>query len=466
MKSPSSSTQLTAVDETTVQVEEVVAEMPAIAAMKLSFSVKKQVSKVVSTANHSTIVERTRDEAVTFMENGLVNGAVKKKEEVVIAPIQQTSDWRINRLEQSVADGTATDQQKALLELLLEASGRKAIDLKTDETVDQTLQSNANGEPDDVDPDYDQIKFSDFGNAFLRGFGWKKGEGIGRTNKRVVQLNVQAKGKTFDLGISKSKKRKTEKNGSDSTVESEIPMARGVAVRVIGGKFEGSYGRVVDIDAVAGRCDVKLANGTIQTIADGYLQTTSDKEYTDRGKVINKSSYNDYERRDQRKNQQDERKDCGDNRNGSDKSNRKAKDFDSDVEIIEIDEEKPSNSRASLWVAPELMVRVISKDYKEGRYYKSKMLVVDAADRDHCELRDDRGRLHTLKQKYLETVIPKIDGRVMIVRGKQRGQVGVVEDRDDRRYQLGVRVIGRHDLIMSDFDDVCEFHGNLDDMDY
>ncbi|KAI6195685.1 hypothetical protein M3Y94_01016900 [Aphelenchoides besseyi] len=462
MDSPSSSIELTAVDETTVRVEET--KMPAIGAMKLSFSVKKQVSKVVSTANHSTVVETTREEAVTYLENGLVNGAVKKKEEVVIAPIQQASDWRINRLEQSVADGTATDQQKALLELLLEASGRKAIDLKTDQTDDQTLQSNANGEADDVDPDYDQIKFSDFGNAFLRGFGWKKGEGIGKTNKRVVQLNVQAKGKTFDLGISKSKKRKTEKNGDDST-ETEIPMARGVAVRVIGGKFEGSYGRVVDIDAVAGRCDLKLANGTIQTIADGYLQTISDKEYTDRGKVINKSSFNDYERRDERKDQT-ERKERSDGRNGSEKSNRKAKDAGSDVEIIEIDDEKPSNSRSTLWVAPELMVRVISKDYKDGRYYKSKMLVVDAADRDHCELRDDRERLHTLKQKNLETVIPKIGGLVMIVRGKQRGQVGVVEDRDDRRYQLGVRVMGRHDLIMSDFDDVCEFHGNLEDMDY
>jgi hypothetical protein len=104
-------------------------------------------------------------------------------------------------------DGTATEEQKALLALLREGlndlpqssngSGNDALELKP--------QENGDAEADDVDPDYDQISLADFGAAFLRGRGWKKGEGIGRTNKRVVPLVIHAKGKTFDLGLKKKK---------------------------------------------------------------------------------------------------------------------------------------------------------------------------------------------------------------------------------------------------------------------
>lgn len=62
-------------------------------------------------------------------------------------------------------------------------------------------------EEEPEDPDYDQISMTDFGAAFLRGRGWNKDEGIGRTNKRVVPLVIHAKGKTFDLGMEKKKKK-------------------------------------------------------------------------------------------------------------------------------------------------------------------------------------------------------------------------------------------------------------------
>jgi G patch domain/KOW motif-containing protein len=63
---------------------------------------------------------------------------------------------------------------------------------------------------------------------------------------------------------------------------------------------------------------------------------------------------------------------------------------ESDDEIQFLDS-KP----APAWAAPDLIVRVISKSYKDGRYYKQKMLVVDVAGRDHIELKDDRGRIHS-----------------------------------------------------------------------
>jgi hypothetical protein len=54
----------------------------------------------------------------------------------------------------------------------------------------------------------------------------------------------------------------------------------------------------------------------------------------------------------------------------------------------------------------------------------------------------------------------------MLLAGRNHGRVGTVEDRDDKRYRLGIRVLGMDDLISADFDDVCEFHGNLEDMEH
>lgn len=70
---------------------------------------------------------------------------------------------------------------------------------------------------------------------------------------------------------------------------------------------------------------------------------------------------------------------------------------DRSVEIVDEEEEpeeKPRSS-ASLWVMSGLVVRVVDKRYKGGDFYRQKMVVVDAAGAEHCELRDDRGRIHS-----------------------------------------------------------------------
>ncbi|KAI6195686.1 hypothetical protein M3Y94_01017000 [Aphelenchoides besseyi] len=114
---------------------------------KVSFNVKKQTCKVITAVDHSRVVEPPR-EAVKHFENRSAHGTIKKKEEVVIAPIQQTSGWRTTQLESSVAEDAATDN-----------------------TDDRTAQSTADVEADDVEPDYNKVNVSEFGNAFLRGLG-------------------------------------------------------------------------------------------------------------------------------------------------------------------------------------------------------------------------------------------------------------------------------------------------------
>jgi ribosomal protein L24 len=68
--------------------------------------------------------------------------------------------------------------------------------------------------------------------------------------------------------------------------QQEVLLVKGVAVKIIAGKREGQYGRVLEIDAVANRCDIKLPDGSIKTIVHNFLQTITDKQYTEETKIL------------------------------------------------------------------------------------------------------------------------------------------------------------------------------------
>lgn len=124
-----------------------------------------------------------------------------KKQLPVIPRIIRDKDWRIESLQRAVNEGTASDEQKALLALLLEGPGQfQTASTSTNSTIEIRPQGFGDEEePLDVEPNYDAISYADFGAAFLRGRGWKKEEGIGRTNKQVVPLTVHSKPKSFKM---------------------------------------------------------------------------------------------------------------------------------------------------------------------------------------------------------------------------------------------------------------------------
>jgi hypothetical protein len=74
---------------------------------------------------------------------------------------------------------------------------------------------------------------------------------------------------------------------SDSE-EQEIPLGPDSAVKILYGKLEGKYARILTIDSASGRCDVKLPDGSTHEIMDKVLQTISDKEYLEKTKVLSK----------------------------------------------------------------------------------------------------------------------------------------------------------------------------------
>ena len=80
------------------------------------------------------------------------------------------------------------------------------------------------------------------------------------------------------------------------------------------------------------------------------------------------------------------------------------------------------------WVRHGLTVRCISENKKYSRFYEKKGEVVDVVSLDECVVRfpdgTASGTLLTLSLGELETVIPQEGGTVLVVAGKDKGQIG------------------------------------------
>ncbi|CAD5225762.1 unnamed protein product [Bursaphelenchus xylophilus] len=432
---------------------------------KISFNVKKQVVSNVVQGKDAHSDHEDDQQEITHLEGGLVNGIPKeKKKDPVIERRKDVADWRIKRLLQLKEEGHATDSQLATLRLLQEARGDVPVSEGAMEVTENEKESKAktlsktDEEADDCDPDYDKISYNDFGYAFLRGLGWKKEEGLGKTNKRAVPLMVYEKAKIFKLNTEKA----VRPNQKDADKNEPAPqLAEGVPVFIEDHKkYKGCYGRLKFMDDITRKAVVRLTTGEEVETSVLVLTAITEKEFTAAGKTINKKTYEQEEKRIRDQNDQRNGRENGKSEKYKPEKKKPKEESDDDIEIIEA-------STSEMWVAPSLLVRMIDKKYKKGDYYKQKMVVVDAASRDHCELRDDRGRIHTLRQAQLETVIPRELGTpVMFVTGKHKGRAGRLVEKDKERERLWVSISGIDDPIKAHFDDVCEYKGQLEELEY
>ncbi|KAJ7328638.1 hypothetical protein OS493_023908 [Desmophyllum pertusum] len=126
---------------------------------------------------------------------------------------------------------------------------------------------------------------------------------------------------------------------------------------------------------------------------------------------------------------------------------------------------KESETPAKCWLYPQIRVRIISKDFKKGKYYNMKVQVVDVVSRDRCVCQTEEGRLlEDIPQSALETVVPKTpDSHVRVVGGDHRGQLAVLVERDTSKYSAVIQLLLDKDIITADYDDICEHVGDVND---
>mmetsp|Transcript_7481 Transcript_7481/g.12688 ORF Transcript_7481/g.12688 Transcript_7481/m.12688 type:complete len:412 (+) Transcript_7481:66-1301(+) len=126
---------------------------------------------------------------------------------------------------------------------------------------------------------------------------------------------------------------------------------------------------------------------------------------------------------------------------------------------------KDTTKRTDYWLVPGIVVKVMNKDLRDGKFYKQKGTVLKVFERYTAHVRlqssgDELGPLLKLDQDDLETVIPTVGGRVMIVNGAYRGETARLTSLDIDAFCVAVRIEGGpyhgHAVNKIDYEDVCK----------
>lgn len=280
----------------------------------------------------------------------------------------------------------------------------------------------------------------EFGEKLLKGMGMgnpevegvslgKRPVGFVQYNPRPDNLGLGAIPKKELLDKIKSGKDITSKDlrsrmfdNKSGFLKENDSLKFGDAIIVIEGKYEGLDGIVVEVDEEDDRCvtiqlslnqkNVKVQTKSLEKLA--HPQKTSQIEPVQQPKV-------------------------------------------------EINEETAAESKKKKklkWILPNINLRVISKDYKGGKYYQEIGYVNDILDSRSFSFILRTGEFfEDLEEKQLETVMPKIGERVLILKGDHRGVIGVLKERNKKENSVLIKIEENQiEFLKMTQDDCSSYH--------
>merc|ERR1719481_211640 len=175
--------------------------------------------------------------------------------------------------------------------------------------------------------------------------------------------------------------------------------------------------------------------GNTVSVSENVIKLVTAKEFKEKGKVVNLEKYDAYKEKERTDKKEEE------------------------VEIVNKKKSKPGGG----WVRPELRVRCVDK---KSPHYKDKLVVVDVVREGEADCRTNKGRLiQGLRTDRLETIVPKGDlCHVMVVLGDRRGEIGELLNRDKAKSRATVQLIMSQEVLVLDFDAVCEYAGSVPEL--
>jgi len=104
------------------------------------------------------------------------------------------------------------------------------------------------------------------------------------------------------------------------------------------------------------------------------------------------------------------------------------------------------------------MVRVVSKKIRDGRLFDKKLTVHDISDEYSFTAMDERGNIiDDLREKDVETVIPKLKSLVKVLYGEHKGHVGTLLDRNKQKNQVQIQLLDTFEIITVTQDDCAQY---------
>jgi len=461
----------------------------------LSFGFKKTAEKkILSDSTLRDVSTKDDDTSLDFIKDVAGNKIIgtKKKEEKkeLVIPLIKSNYWRSkeptfkpgdeeNEAPEDDGAKEAVEEEREELSLLqlaereiLEETKKelknwegRSDDKKPDgdipavminqasegDTNDDHLDVTLRAEQSTMD-DYENVPIEEYGLAMLRGMGWKPGEGIGGYKKAVVAiLDPQCRPKGLGLGATRPTQ---QEQGPTKDGEEELRLIKGAFVLIQGGKNRGLYGEVEGLDSDNARVMLKLGvgGGTV-SVSENVIKLVTKQEFKENGKVVNLEKYDKYKEKERMQKEEEQVVKIVNEKRRKEKKHKRSRSRSSSPKV-------KKSKTVKNWVRPELRVRCVDK---KSDYYKDKLVVVDVVTVDSCDCRTQKGKLvEGVRTDRLETIVPKSDlGRVMVVRGQKAGEIGEVINRDKSRYLATVQLIMSEEVLVLDYDSVCEYAGSV-----
>jgi DNA/RNA-binding protein KIN17 len=145
-------------------------------------------------------------------------------------------------------------------------------------------------------------------------------------------------------------------------------------------------------------------------------------------------------------------------------SKKRPRPADADTKNQKVQRLLPDDSDSVPWLYKDILVRIVHKTLRDGRYFKRKAAVDELVDDNQTTARvtvldsgpdkRDGGDVLELDQDDLETVVPKQTGkRVRILRGRYRGKRATVMELDKNKYRAVLELSDGTRLDRVDYDD-------------
>lgn len=401
--------------------------------------------KKIKATGTSSLSKKEKDLVIPLIAVNKYNIVSKKKE---VKNEEKSTNEQINN-ETETNDLTALAKQELIKEAKRYNDGDEADESvpawklmvinKVPEEYENDSKLDVSIRPDvSTSEDYETMPIEAFGTAMLRGMGWKDGDPIGGINKGITPIyEPQLRPRGLGLGADISMQKQLQ-NGKDNSWKSDnAPIRKGSLVCVEAGPCKGKYGTVESINEDVSHILVKL-NLLKESIEfpHAVLRVVTKKEFDQEGRIINKTKFDDYKYNNNNRN---------DEASTSDSMKKK-------------DNQYQSKNYSEIWIRPNIRAEIRDKKFKDGRYYKEKVVIL-STDGDKCTCRTKNHKvLENVPQSILRTVMPRSnDDLVMIVRGPNRGQLASIEHLG--RHDATVKLVGKifKPLNLS-LDDICEYY--------
>ncbi|KAN0038471.1 hypothetical protein ACTA71_000649 [Dictyostelium dimigraforme] len=381
------------------------------------------------------------------------NSNKKLKAEEKLQPFYKASQTGLqlnpNRKQEikSIVDGNSVNNSDSSIPLIMKLKGIDKYENETDK-----FKHDVESRPDESNlDDYEETPVSIIGEALLRGMGWVPGKSIGSTNKGLVEPIEYIKRPGFRLGLGAKPmdnddeikkmggpiedadgKVRHIKGINEKIVSTIKKMEEGSSVTVIGGPHNGMNAKIISM----------LKNDKVQIIFK-----------SDEKVIVDKFDLQLYDRN-------------STNNNNNRSSNKSSSSSSSNSKYSSSSSSSSSSSNSVMWIRPQILVKIISKSLGDGKYYNKKATVSDILGEKLCSLHFDNGVVvENVKQSMLETAIPKVNGDLIIVRGKYKGKTGTLIERRKNKKDMEmaiVQLVGDLSVSEFDLDDICEYVGSKD----